>query len=319
MYRRILAKLSRLATQFENAVREPPHSPQHSVGPAEPDREPSVVASINRRAAAWDPDAGIEVVDALGNLAGKPLSSLFPNFPHALFASRHSSYAPWLKSEALRPYFDKVHPPYLHGVRKSPTKGATIVDIYRCWSIWLTVTQLAHLKGDFIEVGAFRGGTAALIGHAMVESGSSGHLFVCDTFKGVVNAGAHDNMYHGGEHAETTVDTVADVVREFLPADRFSILEGIFPEETGGAIDGRSFRFAHLDVDVYSGTRESLLRLWPHFAVGGVVIVDDYALYGTEGVTLAVEEFAADHGDAFLIYNFNGQAMLIKQARSEPR
>jgi O-methyltransferase len=272
----------------------------------------SLVEMINSTAHAWDPDKAIEIVNALGNLAGKPIPFRFEDFPHAMFASRHSNYAPWLKDKRLIPYFDEVHPPYLHGIRKSSTKGATIVDIYRCWTIWQIVTQLQSVEGDFVEVGAFKGGTSALIGHGMTSSRSGGHLFICDTFKGVVKAGQHDNMYHGGEHSETSIETVEQIVSGFLPRERFTIKDGIFPDETGDFIDGRKFRFAHLDVDVYQGTKESIEILWPHFSIGGVVLFDDYGLYGTEGVTRAVEEFASKNSDALMIYNFNGQAMALK-------
>jgi O-methyltransferase len=272
----------------------------------------SLIRMINSTADAWDPDNAIEIVNALGNLAGKPMRSHFEEFPHAMFASRHSNYAPWLKDKRLIPYFDEVHPPYLHGIRKSSTRDATIVDIYRCWTIWQIVTQLGSVQGDFVEIGAFKGGTSALIGHGMTSSSSEGHLFICDTFKGVVQAGEHDNMYHGGEHSETSIETVEQIVSKFLPGDRFTVKEGIFPAETGRFVDGRKFRFAHLDVDVYQGTKESINVLWPNFSVGGVVVFDDYGLYGTEGVTRAVEEFAYENADALMIYNFNGQALALK-------
>ncbi|MBR0904574.1 TylF/MycF/NovP-related O-methyltransferase [Bradyrhizobium liaoningense] len=268
-----------------------------------------VIADI---ADGWHSDIAVDVINTSVDLAGKQMTSHFDEFPHALFASRHNSYAPWLKDKRLDAYFSAIHPPYLRGVRKDPNKNGTIVDIYRCWTIWQVVTQLAKVEGDLIEVGAFRGGTSALIAHALSITKQSNHLFICDTFRGVVKAGEYDDMYRGGEHSETTIQAVTNIVASFLPTESFSIEAGVFPEETGQFVSGRRFKFAHLDVDVYQGTKDSANFLWSHFSPGGVMVFDDYGLYGTEGVTRAVEEFAAEHTDAMMIYNFNGQAMAFK-------
>jgi hypothetical protein len=74
--------------------------------------------------------------------------------------------------------------------------------------------------------------------------------FLCDTFKGVVKAGNQDLHYRGGEHADTSMDTVRQLATD-MGLGNVELLEGIFPDATGDRIKDRQFSLCHIDVDVY--------------------------------------------------------------------
>jgi O-methyltransferase len=60
-------------------------------------------------------------------------------------------------------------------------------------------------------------------------------VFLCDTFKGVAKASSQDLHYVGGEHADTSMDTVRQLATKIGLA-YIELLEGIFPDATGHLI-----------------------------------------------------------------------------------
>jgi hypothetical protein len=77
----------------------------------------------------------------------------------------------------------------------------------------------------------------------------------------------------------------------------------------------RQFGFVHLDVDVYPITQFCVEFFAPRLVAGGVIVVDDYGSRTCEGVTKAVDEFAAAHArDVYAMHLLSGQAVLLRMA-----
>jgi O-methyltransferase len=138
-------------------------------------------------------------------------------------------------------------------------------------------------------------------------------VFLCDTFSGVVNAGAEDPIYTGGEHNDTSPELVTSLARH-LGLRNVRVLVGIFPEDTGSEVAERRFKLCHLDVDVYGSTLDAARWVWPRLVTGGVIVVDDYGGDGMDGVQRAVQEFTSEV-DCRTVFNLNGHAVLIKVGR----
>lgn len=142
------------------------------------------------------------------------------------------------------------------------------------------------------------------------DSGIQGLVYLCDTFSGVVKAGANDNAYKGGEHSDASAKGV-DVLAKSMNLDNVRILEGIFPDQTGPAVADATFRFCHIDVDVYQSAADSMDFIWPRMQRGGAVVFDDYGYETCPGVTKYVHE-QMRQGDRLVLQNLNGNAIMIK-------
>lgn len=187
----------------------------------------------------------------------------------------------------------------------------TLVDVLRRHELWTLVGQAAKLApGGILEVGVWRGGTGLLIAQAMQHFGADGMLYLADTFSGVVKAGVRDDHYVGGEHADVSHSDVVELfaARTKVPVE---ILVGMFPEDTGGRIEG-SLRLVHVDVDVYEGAKDVVEWCYDRLVPGGIVVFDDYGFSFTSGVTRLGEEYERDDRFVFL-HNANGNAVLIKR------
>jgi len=184
----------------------------------------------------------------------------------------------------------------------------TLVDIYRCYELWDLIKQTNKLPGDIIEVGVWRGGTGALLSGAASKNTK---VYLCDTFSGVVKAGSKDNRYKGGEHADTSEETVRKLF-EKIKLKNYQILKGIFPDDTAYSITNRRFRFCHIDVDVYQSAKAIFLWIWERMEIGGIVVFDDFGFAACEGITDLVKNELADRKDIIMCHNLTGHALWIK-------
>jgi O-methyltransferase len=210
--------------------------------------------------------------------------------PHSVIIP-FATYSPWLDDTDFLRVFATV-------------AEHSLVDIYRCYELWMLAAQARD--GDILEVGVWRGGTGAIL----AARASAATVFLCDTFTGVVHASEHDAVYRGGEHADTSVELVLQLLQQ-LKLTNAVVLKGIFPEETGVALDERRFALCHVDVDAYESARRIIDWVWPRLNVGGVLVFDDYGFLTCNGITNLVNERFGQPG-ALLIHNLNGHALVVK-------
>ena len=115
-----------------------------------------------------------------------------------------ATYSPWNLDEGFNAAYSQI-------------RDATLVDKYRCFELWRLVEQSAKLEtGALIEIGVWRGGTAALIATRARDLGLRDKIYACDTFSGIVKAGAEDPHYVGGEHADTSARSVETLFYDTL-------------------------------------------------------------------------------------------------------
>ncbi len=206
-----------------------------------------------------------------------------------------ATYSPWLDDEGFKTVYEIA-------------KACTMVDIYRCYELYRLAQQCRNVAGDIVEIGVWRGGTAALMARALPEKAA--HLF--DTFTGVAKQDARfDTFYSGGEHADTDERIVTDLFAAV--GAKAHIHRGIFPDDTLAALPAKVC-IAHIDVDTYQSVKQSFESIWPNVQTNGVVVFDDYAIFGCEGANQAINEIVASVHNGLFVHNLNGHALLIKQA-----
>ncbi len=211
---------------------------------------------------------------------------------------RYLAYAPWLGDVKFKETYKVI--------------GANnMIDVYRSYDLWQLVKETAKLdSGAVLEVGVWRGGTGSIIAKQSKISGIKEVVYLCDTFTGIVKAGEKDSTYVGGEHTETSVEIVVELLKK-LNLDNVKILKGMFPEESSHLVMDTTFRFCHIDVDVYQSAKDILEWVWPKMVSGGMVVFDDYGFRSCDGITKLVNEYF-ERKDRFILYNLNGHAIMIK-------
>lgn len=208
----------------------------------------------------------------------------------------HATLAPWLNDEDFLAIYEKI-------------KAYTLVDLYRCYELWVLAKQSLKIDGAILEVGVWRGGTGAILAEAAKFSDKK--IFLADTFHGVVKAGLNDTAYKGGEHSDTSIDLVTKLISS-LSLENVELLEGIFPEDTQKQVTDK-ISLLHCDVDVYSSSKDIVEWCLPRMSVGSILVFDDYGFFGCEGVTTFCDELKL-RNDLVFTHNLNGHAIFIKIA-----
>jgi O-methyltransferase len=211
----------------------------------------------------------------------------------------YASYAPWLgDDEFLKKYT---------AIQKN-----TLVDIYRCFELWELAETIHKLDNTacFLEIGIWKGGTAAVVGRKLTLLNSTVDFYLADTFTGVAKATDKDASYSGGEHSDTSQEIVDILLRGNY--NNYKILKGIFPEETSHLISPtQKFGYCHIDVDVYQSAKDIVDWIWEKLIVGGIIVFDDYGFRTCSGITTYVNE-QKSKTDRTIIHNLNGHAIMIK-------
>jgi hypothetical protein len=139
-------------------------------------------------------------------------------------------------------------------------------------------------RGEFVEIGVYRGGSAARLYDVASRQGRTLHLY--DTFAGhpVVDA-ERDNLH---QHPQGRYGTDAITPAELRAALPNAVIHvGTFPDTL---VNMDCVAFAHVDCDLYWPTLAACRRLPAQMPVGGVLYFDDYSrVADCPGVRAAVE------------------------------
>jgi O-methyltransferase len=207
-------------------------------------------------------------------------------------------YSPWMIDAAFLTIW------------RSASRNA-LTDVLRSYELYQCVREVAGIPGDILEVGVWRGGTGAVLAAAARRWKPDANVWLCDTFSGVVKAGPFDPAYRGGEHADSSQETVVSLLSG-LELTNASILEGVFPDDTASSLADRKIALCHIDVDVYQSAADIVTWLMPRMSRGSILVFDDYGFSTCKGITRLVNELRSS-GDWIYIYNLNKHAILIKR------
>lgn len=172
--------------------------------------------------------------------------------------------------------------------------GNTVVPVHKLHFLWEAVRHSP--EGDMVEIGTWRGGTSLVISAAAREFRPNSRVYLCDTFTGIALASDNDNYHKNGDFGDASRQHVQDLLSA-QGLDNFTLLEGIFPYDTGHLIDSEKISFLHIDVDTYAGYL-AILRWAQHKLVDNAIMVfDDYSALTCLGARKAVDEYFANRTD----------------------
>ena len=181
--------------------------------------------------------------------------------------------------------------------RDWPMFGYTMVGHRRLENVQACVEEVLAkgVPGDFIETGAWRGGTAIYMRALLRAYGVTDRkVWVADSFEGLPVPKGRDDGHDLSHvlHLKVSLDRVkANFARFGLLDGQVEFLKGWFADTLPGAPIDR-LAILRLDGDLYSSTMDSLRNLHHKVSKGGFVIVDDY--HSWPSCKRAVTEFLAE-------------------------
>lgn len=169
------------------------------------------------------------------------------------------------------------------------------------YMVWPLARAQAQFGGAMAEVGTYQGASAKLI----CEAKGDAEFHVFDTFSGLPGSSIDDPLFRNSDYVSNE-----EQVRAYLANyPNVRIHKGLFPAETGSAVEDIRFSFVNLDVDIYESTRDSLEFFYPRMLPGGILVSHDYAQ--AVGVRKAFDEFIGPKPES-LIELPESQCMFVK-------
>lgn len=169
--------------------------------------------------------------------------------------------------------------------------------------------KFAHaVPGDLVEMGVYQGASARI----MLLAAPGRHYWGFDSFQGLSQPKlAIDGDYWSA--GDLSAD-LAEVGRNLGPlGDRATLVPGWIPT-TFATVNGPDLiAVAHIDVDLYSPTLESLRYCDQRTASGSILVCDDYGFDTCPGARLAIDEFVGECSHWNLVHLTTGQGLLIRQ------
>lgn len=177
------------------------------------------------------------------------------------------------------------------------------------YTYFLKSLAFLDLPGNIAEFGVYEGHTSRELCRYLNHVRSTRKLYMFDTFAGLPTPSQYDPSA-GGQYVGT-LDTVRHTM---LGLSGYTLLPGLISD----FIPMESFQgylaFAHIDCDLYQGTRDAIEICQKRMFKGAYIVIDDYE---TEwfGVSVAVNEMI--HNSTWeTIVATKGQ--FIARKRSDP-
>jgi len=203
-------------------------------------------------------------------------------------------YLPWKTESKFNEYFETVF-------------EFTLNPKSRLYTIYDLSLRYLEENSVFVEVGTWRGGVCGLI--SLAHSQKNLKIYCCDTFTGVKNSSDQDSFFKNNEYSDASINDIKELEKKVN--HKFEIVMGVFPNSFDKISLESSISMAHIDVDTYLSAKESFDFIFNNLKKGGIIILDDYGGWFTDGVTKFGNELK-NRQDMFVIPNHLGQLIIFK-------
>jgi hypothetical protein len=203
-----------------------------------------------------------------------------------LLRNRRSDYARLKKLRGLAVSEDQD---FLNLHQELLEDGRGIQTFTERYNLYSLAKATCRLPGALAEAGVYRGGSAKILCHVKGES----PIYLFDTFEGMPEVDAkRDGVFSKGDFADTQYNEVVSYLSGYKNVHAY---KGFFPES---AVDKepeqQTYRFVHLDMDIYDSTIQALRFFYPRMVRGALLVSHDYNRLDAPGVKRAFNEFFSD-------------------------
>jgi len=190
----------------------------------------------------------------------------------------------------------------------SRCKDFTVTTVEPLYALYKSVEYVVNinLQGDFVECGVWKGGSAMMIAHILLQLKQTHRkIFLYDTFEGMATPSDIDEDYTGKKakqllESENKSDNDSvwrycslDDVKKNLASTAYPMENIIFVkgkvEDTIPQQMPEKISLLRLDTDWFESTYHELHYLFPLLSGKGVLIIDDYGHW--KGAREAVDKY----------------------------
>lgn len=158
-----------------------------------------------------------------------------------------------------------------------------------------------QLAGDIVECGVWNGGSAAIMGVALMEDPQRTQertIWLFDSFRGLPSPGQKDGDFEKNFYFKGWSTGDAALVKEIFekigfPLEKIMIVPGWF-DQTLKRSPVKDIVLLHIDADWYDSVKTALEAFFDRVVPGGFVVFDDYQYW--QGCGQALTDFFSQRG-----------------------
>jgi predicted O-methyltransferase YrrM len=201
-------------------------------------------------------------------------------------------------------------------LRRAWTRGNPINnggDFTRFYALYQNLKQIVadDVPGDFVELGVYKGNSAAMLASVARKAGR--HTYLFDTFGGFDTRDMKDVDKDKRTLSKMFTNTSISNVENLVGKEMVTYVQGFFPDSLTQIDTIKQIAVVHIDCDLHMPTKAALETFYPVIARGGLIIVHDYFSGHWTGVTTAVDRFFSDKAEKpVLIPDKSGTAIIRK-------
>ncbi|MEG3641381.1 TylF/MycF/NovP-related O-methyltransferase [Magnetococcus sp. PR-3] len=231
------------------------------------------------------------------------------NVPFQLSRGRNFFWACWrsIAQNEFSHFYRKVH-------------GYTYCCNTRLKALYDAVHEIEvqKIKGDVVECGTARGGSAALLGLTLKTVGSERSLWLFDSYEGIPAPTQNDPDLEIAQHYtgdfQGELGQVKALFSRLEIGERTEFVKGLF-DETLPTAKVEQIALLHVDGDWYDSIMITLESLYDRVSIGGIIQFDDYGYW--EGTSKAVHDFMDKYGldDPLVVVDYEGRQWVKTRER----
>ena len=214
----------------------------------------------------------------------------------------------FLEKPEFKSAYEKIHGNHKYDQYKGPHTVAWRLHTL-CWAAQETLS----LPGDFMECGTFKGDFAWVVSQCVDFAKAGKTFYLYDSFEGF----AKDDKTVDQGYADFAnpiyqeVGIYESVLQRFKGNPNVKITKGYLPDALD-PIHPAEISFLHMDLNSPGAEVNTLRKLWPRVAQGGIVVFDDYGWKVFAKQKEEEDRFAAEKGLSILELP-TGQGLLVKR------
>jgi Macrocin-O-methyltransferase (TylF) len=229
----------------------------------------------------------------LGRALSRRARTTLNHFVFSYFAPRlnHSRIFPYLLSYRPDSHIEFDGIPKYAQFLEWWLRGNTLNnsgDMARFYALYQNVRHVLStgVPGDLVELGVYKGNSAAMLAALGREWGRRTFLF--DTFTGF---DARDlKGIDSNQHVQFT-ETSLEAVQRLVGTDSVTYVKGFFPQSLDQIEIPQPIAVVHIDCDLYDPMKAGLEIFYPRMSPGGLLMLHDYSSGHWPGATRAIDEF----------------------------
>ena len=202
-----------------------------------------------------------------------------------------ATHAPWKKDKKFNIFFHKI-------------KHLTLLDSARSYTLWQCSKNLKNINGQILDIGCLMGGA----GFIMSKINLKGNTYLFDSFSGFKK---NDGLHKKDIFVYDDISLIKKNIKK-LKFKKINIFKAYFPKNINIKIN--RVKLCHIDVNTYYDTKQIFNFLKKKIIKGGIVIFDDFGIWGVDGIKKFIYEIEKKNSKEFyFIKNYMGQCILIKR------